>query len=217
MNNAIRVGILTVLAFFGGLGTWAVLAPLDSAVIGQGALAVHGNRKTVQHREGGIVAELLVRDGTIVDQGQIVVRLDDTQARASFTVHQAQLLADRALMARCLAELAEAETVTFPAELDDTEPMAATVKERERLMFHSRRELLSRQVAILGQRIEQGQYQAQGIRIQLESAIRQLGFAEEELRAVALLERSGLASKNRLLEVSRVAEAIRGQVGQLST
>jgi HlyD family type I secretion membrane fusion protein len=217
MNTAIRVGILTVLAFFGGLGTWAMLAPLDGAVVGQGALAVHGNRKTVQHREGGIVAELLVRDGTIVEQGQVVVRLDDTQARASFTVHQAQLLADRALMARCLAELAEAEEVTFPPDLDDAEPMAAQVKERERLMFRSRRDLLARQIEILGQRIEQGQFQAQGIRIQLESTIRQLGFAEEELRAVALLERSGLASKNRLLEVSRAAEAIRGQVGQLST
>lgn len=217
MSAAIRVGILTVLAFFGGLGSWAMLAPLDSAVIGQGALAVHGNRKTVQHREGGIVAELLVRDGTIVDQGQIVLRLDDTQARASFTVHQAQLLADRALMARCLAELAEAEAVTFPADLDDTEPMAATVKERERLMFRSRRELLSRHHAILDQRVEQGHHQAQGVRVQLESTVRQLRFAEEEWRAVATLERSGLASKNRLLEISRAVEALRGQVGQLST
>lgn len=217
MTAAIRIGILTVLAFFGGLGSWTLLAPLDGAVVGQGALAVHGNRKTVQHREGGIVAELLVRDGTVVQQGQVLMRLDDTQARASFTVHNAQLLGDRALMARCMAELADAQMVTFPTDLDDSDPMAVTVKERERLMFRSRRDLLARQIAILDQRIEQGQHQAQGVRVQLDSAIRQLGFAEEEWRAVSTLERSGLASKNRLLEISRTAEALRGHVGQLST
>ncbi len=217
MKTAIRIGILTALAFFGGLGAWAMLAPLDGAVVGQGALAVHGNRKTVQHREGGIVAELLVRDGMVVEQGQVLVRLDDTQPRASFTVHHAQLMADRALMARCLAELARAGAITFPEEMDDADPVALAVKERERLVFRSRREMLLRQLAILDQRIEQTQHQTLGIRVQLESTQRQLGFAEEELRAVAILERSGLASKNRLLEVSRVAEAVRGQVGQLGT
>ena len=85
MKSAIRTGVATVLLFFGGLGTWAYLAPLDGAVIGSGTLAVHGNRKTVQHREGGIVAELLVRDGSIVGQGELLVRLDDTQARAVLT------------------------------------------------------------------------------------------------------------------------------------
>lgn len=217
MNNAIRIGIITVLAFFGGLGSWAALAPLDGAVVGTGALAVHGNRKTIQHREGGIVAELLVRDGTIVEEGQLLVRLDDTQARASYTVHHAQLMADRALVARSLAELAEAAEIAFPPGLDDDDPVAAVVKERERLMFTSRRDLLSRQIAILDQRIEQSRQQINGVRIQLESTIRQLGFAEEEWRSVSALERSGLASKNRLLEISRAAESLRGQVGQLST
>ena len=99
MKNAIRIGVLTVLAFFGGLGTWAWLAPLDGAVVGTGSLAVHGNRKTVQHREGGIVAELLVQEGSVVQQGQLLVRLDDTQAKAVFTVHQSQLDGDQALSA----------------------------------------------------------------------------------------------------------------------
>ena len=155
MNSAIRVGLITVLAFFGGLGSWAALAPLDGAVVGTGALAVHGTRQTIQHREGGIVAELLVRDGTLVEEGQLLVRLDDTQARASYTVHHAQLMADRALVARSLAELAEATEVTFPPVLDDADPVALVVKERERLMFTSRRDLLFRQIAILDQRIEQ--------------------------------------------------------------
>ena len=69
MKSAIRLGVVTVLVFFGGLGSWTMLAPLDGAVVSTGSLAVHGNRKTIQHREGGIVADLLVRDGSPVEAG----------------------------------------------------------------------------------------------------------------------------------------------------
>jgi HlyD family type I secretion membrane fusion protein len=217
MKNAIRLGVVTVLLFFGGIGSWTMLAPLDGAVVGTGSLAVHGNRKTIQHREGGIVAELLVRDGSLVEEDQLLVRLDDTQVRAQFTVHQSQLLADRALIARAVAELGDLPEIVFPADMSLDDPIAASVMDRERILFRSRRDLMRRQLDILDQRIEQTRHQANGARIQVVSAIKQLGFAEEEFRAIAELERSGLASKNRLLEVSRSAEGLRGHVGQIST
>ena len=225
MKNAIRLGVVTVLLFFGGIGSWTMLAPLDGAVVGTGSLAVHGNRKTIQHREGGIVAELLVRDGSLVEEDQLLVRLDDTQVRAQFTVHQSQLLADRALIARVMAEIGDLPDIVFPADMasDDSgiasgaASVAASVMDRERILFRSRRDLVRRQLDILDQRIEQTRHQANGARIQLVSAIKQLGFAEDEFRAIAELERSGLASKNRLLEVSRSAEGLRGHVGQMST
>ena len=217
MKTPIRVGVATILFFFGGLGTWAYLAPLDGAVIGSGTLTVHGNRKTVQHREGGIVAELLVRDGSVVAQGQLLVRLDDTQARAVLTVHQSQLLGDLALSARDTAELAEASEIAFPPELSPNDPVAATVMSRERIVFHNHRDLLARQQEVIDQRIVQVIHQQDGARIQLASAIAQLGFAEDEKAAIATLERVGLASKNRLLELSRAVEGLRGQVGQLTS
>ncbi len=217
MKNIIRLGVVTVLLFFGGIGSWAMLAPLDGAVVGTGSLAVHGNRKTIQHREGGIVAELMVRDGSVVEEDQLLVRLDDTQVRAQFTVHQSQLLGDRALIARVVAELGDLTEIVFPEDMSASDPVASSVMERERVLFHSRRDLVRRQLDILDQRIEQTRHQANGARIQLVSAIKQLGFAEDEFRAIAELERSGLASKNRLLEVSRAAEGLRGHVGQIST
>ena len=217
MKTPIRIGIATVLLFFGGLGTWAYLAPLDGAVIGSGILTVHGNRKTVQHREGGIVAELLVRDGSVVEQGQLLVRLDDTQARAVLTVHQSQLLGDTALTARDTAELAEAAEINFPPELSPDDPIAATVMNRERIVFHNHRDLLARQQEVIDQRIVQVMHQQAGAHMQRDSAIAQLGFAEDEKRAIASLERVGLASKNRLLELSRAVEGLRGQVGQLTS
>ena len=217
MKTPIRIGVATILLFFGGLGTWAYLAPLDGAVIGSGTLTVHGNRKTVQHREGGIVAELLVRDGSVVEQGQLLVRLDDTQARAIFTVHQSQLLGDTALSARDTAELAQAADIVFPPELAPDDPIAATVMNRERIVFRNHRDLLARQMEVIDQRTVQVVHQQEGVHMQLDAAIHQLGFAEDEKRAIASLERVGLASKNRLLELSRSVEGLRGQVGQLTS
>ncbi len=216
MTQAIRVGVVTIALFFGGLGTWAWFAPLDGAVVGSGSLAVHGNRKTVQHREGGIVAELLVRDGTRVEAGQLLLRLDDTQARAVFSVHQSQLLGDTALTARDLAELAEADDIVFPDSLSPGDPVAAAVMNRERIVFRNRREMLRRQMEVLDQRITQTGHQREGMRLQLESSRNQLAFSEEEKNAIATLEKIGLASKNRLLELNRAVEAMRGQVGQLT-
>lgn len=78
----VRIGLLTIGVFFGGLGGWAALAPLDGAVVGAGTLSVHGNTKTVQHREGGIVSDIVVQDGDLVARNQVLITLDNTQLRA---------------------------------------------------------------------------------------------------------------------------------------
>ena len=216
MTGAIRLGLFTIAVFFGGIGSWAALAPLDGAVIANGALEVHGNRKTVQHREGGIVAELLVQEGSAVERGQVLIRLDDTQAMAMFQVHQSQLLADQALSARDLAELSGVAEVAFPASLSPDDPVAATMMNRERVVFRNHRDLLLRQLDVVDQRIAQAHEQKTGARRQLDSAARQLALAEQEQRAIAELERLGLAPKNRVLELGRSVEALRGQAGQLT-
>ncbi len=215
MRAAILTGVVTVGVFFGGLGSWAMLAPLDSAVVGPGALAVHGNRKTVQHREGGIVAALLVQEGSRVEQGQTLVRLDDTQARAVYDVHRSELLADEALSARDLAELAGAAEISFPPDLSPDDPVAAAVMNRERIVFRSHRELLAQQLDVVDQRVIQSRAQEDGAKQQLQSTGRQLDLAAQEMRSIEELQKVGLEPKNRMLELGRGAEALRGQVGQL--
>jgi len=217
MRAAILTGVMTVGVFFGGLGSWAMLAPLDSAVVGPGALAVHGNRKTVQHREGGIVAALLVQEGSRVEQGQTLVRLDDTQARAVYDVHRSQLLADEALSARDLAELAGAAEIAFPPDLSPDDPVAAAVMNRERIVFRSHRELLAQQLDVVDQRVIQSRAQQDGAKQQLQSTGRQLDLAAQEMRSIEELQKVGLEPKNRMLELGRGAEALRGQVGQLTS
>lgn len=217
MNGAILTGVMTIAVFFGGLGSWSVLAPLDSAVVGTGELTVHGNRKTVQHREGGIVAALLVQEGSAVTQGQLLVRLDDTQARAVYDVHRSQLLGDEALSARDLAELADAPTIDFPGDLKPDDAVAAAVMNRERIVFRNHVDLLARQLDVVDQRVVQARSQEDGAKDQLASMGRQLALAVQEQQAVGELEKIGLAPKNRMLELERSVESLRGQVGQLSS
>ncbi len=99
-----RMGLLILLAAVGGFGLWASLAPIDSAAVAPGLVAVEFNRKTVQHLEGGIVRDILVREGDRVAPGDLLVRLDDTQALAQLEIARSQYLSSRALEARLIAE-----------------------------------------------------------------------------------------------------------------
>ncbi len=217
MLTAIRTGLITLSVSFGGLGGWAALAPLDGAVVGSGSLVVHGNRKTVAHREGGIVASLAVADGDVVTQGQVLLTLDGAQARAALAVHQAALAGDMALVARDLAEIGGSATISFPAGLDGSDASAASVMERERTVFRNHVTLLHEQLAVIDQRIVQARRQREGAVAQYEAARTGLGLAEQELRAFATLTQSGLASRTRMLELARTVESLRGDAGQLQS
>ena len=215
MNNAIRVGLVTLLVFFGGFGAWAAVAPLDGAVTGSGKLQVHGNRKTVAHREGGIVAALMVQEGDHVEQGQVLLRLDDTQPLASLRVHEAALAGDEALSARDMAEIDGTATIAFPQSLSATDPVAASVMGREASVFRNHSSLLHQELAVVDERIAQSHQQQAGAGAQHDAAMHGLALASEELQAFQTLARTGLASRTHVLELARGVEQLRGDVGQL--
>ena len=91
-----RLGVALLVVAFGGFGLWAALAPLSGAVIVHGSVKVEASRKTVQHLEGGIVTQILVREGQRVDKGQRLIVLDDVQASAAVGVLRAQFDSDLA-------------------------------------------------------------------------------------------------------------------------
>ena len=215
--TAVQLGLVVVGVFFGGFGTWAALAPLDGAVVGTGQLTVHGNSKTVQHKEGGIVAALFVQDGDRVAQDQVLIRLDDTQVTSMLRVHQAQLQGDEALCARDLAEIAGARVVAFPADLDGKDTVAASVMQRELVVFENHRGLLAQQLRVIDERIAQAREQQAGAEAQHVAAMRGLAFGMQQLGSLATLERMGLAGRNTVLELQRSVEALRGETGQLQS
>src|SRR5688572_5792824 len=89
---------------FGGLGAWSALAPLESASLAPGVVVVDSSRKTVAHLEGGVIAEILVREHDQVEAGQVLIRLDPTMARAAHDLYRGELMASEALIARLTAE-----------------------------------------------------------------------------------------------------------------
>ena len=214
-RRAIRVGVATIAIFFGAFGAWAALAPLDGTVVGAGILTVHGKRKTVQHREGGIIADLLVQDGDHVAEGQVLIRLDATQVLAMMHVHEAEMQGDQALMARDLAEVAEANTVVFPTDVSGAGPVGQSVMAREFTVFRHHRTLLDQQLRVMDERIAQARQQGDGADAQALASQRGFAFAQAQLASLQELERSGLAGRNHVLELARTVEALRGEGGEL--
>ncbi len=211
-------GRLIMLAFFVGFLGWAALAPLDSAVLASGVIVVESHRKAIQHLEGGIVRQIGVTDGQYVDKGQILIRLDDTQARASLALLKGQGDALTAQEARLTAERDGRENVDFPADLvaRASDPKVAAAMHGEENAFLARRQTLAKQVEILNQRSSENQSIIAGIRSQQSALDRQIQLLDREASSVQALYAKGLSTLPRLLTLQRQAAEANGQRGQLT-
>ena len=214
IRSHVIVGLGLVLLFFGVFGAWAALAPIDSAVIALGVVVVEGSRKTVQHLEGGIVSELRVQDGDRVKAGDVLVRLDVTRAEAELELLRNQLAAAHAEKARMLAERDKADAITFPADLMKT---AAENRERndllygQQMIFSARRLFVASQNAIQQRRIAGLGEEITGLKQQIVSQDRQLGFIADEIETVSNLLTKGMTLRPRLLLLQRQGAKIEGE------
>src|SRR5690349_21919224 len=139
-------GWITLAMFFGIFGTWSVLAPLNGAVVAPAVVKVEGNRKNVQHLDGGIVKQLNVKEGDHVKAGNVLVVLDDTAARANFEVLAQQYKVLRATEARLTAEF-NGETQFAPPI--NTPPDEKGIWEAQRRQFESQQAALDGQRRVL--------------------------------------------------------------------
>jgi HlyD family type I secretion membrane fusion protein len=212
----IRAGVLIVLVMFGGLGTWASLAPLGGAVIAPSVVTVISHRKTVQHLEGGIVAEIRVRDGDAVAERDLLIRLDDAQAKAGLAILDAQIDLLRAREARLVAERDEGERVEFPEDLASrsNELQVAELLDSQRQLFDARRTALEGETEILTQRVGQLREAIAGLEAQRRSKQEQIVLIEEELAGLRKLFEEGYASRNRIRELERVVADLTGERGE---
>jgi HlyD family type I secretion membrane fusion protein len=209
------VGYFVVFLTFGVVGGWTAYAKLDSAIMAQGVVAVETNRKTVQHLEGGIVSQILVREGQRVHEGDILFVLDDTQALANADTIRNQLGALRAMEARLLSERAGNETIKFPEDLVESD--RAVIKQAiadQQKQFVERRDSLLGQVAILESRIQQYRTEIEGLNQEKTATENQLSFINDELVGLRqLLERS-LVQKSRVFAVERERSRLEGVIGR---
>lgn len=217
-RRLIRLGGIVAVAFVMGLFLWGTLAPIDSATISPGVVVVESHRKAIQHLEGGIVREVLVAENDKVAAGETLLRLDDTQARATLTLLQGEADALNAQEARLLAERDGRERVEFPPELVSrtSEPKVAEAIRGEEGAFRNRRDTLSKQVGILTGRIQENTKSIDGLKAQQTSIETQLGLIKRESAMIEVLLKKGLESVPHLLALQRAQADLSGQKGALA-
>ena len=210
----ILAGRAIVAVFFGGVGTWAFTAPLNSAVVAQGFVKVEGNRKSVQHLEGGVVKTINVKEGSTVKAGDILVVLDESQARAEYEVYSQQFAVLRATEVRLLAELAENQALIMPRELAArrNDPQMQDIWEGQVKQFEARRAALEGQRKVIREKINQLESQIVGARGQVKSYSEQLTSVRAEAASIAPLVEKNLLPKPRLLQLERSASGLEGQI-----
>jgi HlyD family type I secretion membrane fusion protein len=201
---------------FGVAGGWAAIAPLASAVVAPGVISVENNRKSVQHLEGGIVSEINVQEGQKVNEGDVLFRLDKTQALASDLLVKHQLNDNRIIEARLLAERDGLEKIEFPSDLlkasEQTETIARTIRDQIS-QFNEAKASIDGQIDILKSRIDQAQTRIDGLKQQLASTREQIEFVNKELVGVRELYKRQLTSADRLFALERERARLEGQIG----
>jgi membrane fusion protein, type I secretion system len=212
----IFTGYLILALFFLGFGGWAGHFALDSATVAQGTVVVDGNRKTVQHLEGGIVREILVRDGDRVAAGQVLVRLDQTQARTTLAMATSRYRTALATAARLTAEQNGLSKIVFPPELlsDKDDPEVAKLIAGQTALFAARRDEINSQIVVLRQRDAEIDEEIRGLEQQIAAQQTQMRLIREESRTVEELLTRGLAQKPRLLALARQEAEIAGASGR---
>jgi HlyD family type I secretion membrane fusion protein len=207
-------GWLIIAIFFGGIGTWAVTAPLNGAVVGNAVVKVEGNRKSVQHLDGGIVKELHVREGERVNVGDLLIVLDETQARAEYDVLTQQYVVLRATEVRLLTELDHGSTLVMPDDLKarSEDSYLKSVWNGQVSQFESRRAALEGQRSVIREKINQLGSQIVGAEAQVKAFTDQITSVKAEAKDIAPLVERGLIARPRILQLERTAYGLEGQI-----
>jgi epimerase transport system membrane fusion protein len=209
------IGIIIVAVTFGMFGMWSLFAPLESAALAPGKVMVKGSRKSIEHFEGGIVAELPVRDGDSVVADQLLLLLDDTQPRAQLEIAMGQFYAVKATEARLRAERDDQGSVVYPDLIAASEdPRAMEAKQSQNQVFNARRNGYLGEIDVLNQRISQIGEQVHGIEAVRDGKQKLVRSYAEEITDFTELLEEGFADKQRLRELDRSLARTEGEVAE---
>ncbi len=212
-----RVGMWALILGFGGFLLWASLAPLDEGVPGQGMVAIDTKSKAVQHLTGGIIKEVLVKEGQEVSQGQLLIKLDEASARANFEAARQRYLGMRAMEGRLLAEQRGLGQISWHADLREalSDPQIRQVALTQEQLFDSRRNSLRAELQSIEESIQGQVGMLQSYTTMLENRRHQLALISEELKNTSELVKEGYAPRNRQLELQRMVAEINSSIAEL--
>jgi HlyD family secretion protein len=211
------VGLTLTVLLIGGIGGWATTTRLGGAVIAPGTIVVESNVKRVQHPTGGVVGEILVKEGSEVQEGQIVLRLDDTVTKSALGAVRSQLDEQMAREARLQAERDDAGTIAFPTQLTGRTgdiSVASAIAGEEKL-FESRKTARTGQRAQLRERVAQLNQEISGLSAQQAAKENELELIGKELVGVAQLYQKNLVSISRYTQLQRDQTRLEGERGQM--
>ena len=214
-SREIRMGAIIAAAFFLLFLGWAAFVPLDAGVHAGGTIAVAGNRQTVQHKDGGVVTAIHVREGQHVRAGEVLIELSAPELKAAERALTSDYLTLLAQRARLLAERTGQRDFSPPAEFatlsPDNREIASEVMQLQRSEMHARSGSISAQQSVLGQRAGQLVQQQSGYTQQRASLIEQERLIQEELDGLRKIAEKGFASMNRVRELERAEAQLKGQ------
>jgi protease secretion system membrane fusion protein len=211
-----RIGWLIVVLGFGGFVLWGLLAPLDKGVPLQGTVAKESNRKAIQHQTGGVVQQILVKDGDVVKAGQVLVRMNGVLAKSTYETSEAQYLTARANEARLIAERDGLKTIKFPAELEQRKGEARVMElmTLQNQLFTSRQMSLQSELGSYDENVAGLKEQIKSLEESRESKKAQMGFLKEQLDGMRDLAKEGYVARNRLLDLERTYAQLSGAISE---
>ncbi|MCQ8102834.1 HlyD family type I secretion periplasmic adaptor subunit [Methylomonas sp. SURF-2] len=212
-----NIGMWVLIFTFGILGGWGYFAPLDSSALAPGFVSVKSYRKTVQHFDGGIVRELLIKEGDLVEEGQVLIRLDTTEINAQLEIIRAQYIALLAQVARLTAEREQKSAISYPESLNDNlDARIVEVKQVEEQIFHARKISHEGEISVLNQRISQLKSRISGLQGQRSGKKQLVASYEEEIHDMKELLAEGFAGKQRVRDLERNLTLINSEIASLA-
>ncbi|MEM7545812.1 MAG: HlyD family type I secretion periplasmic adaptor subunit [Pseudomonadota bacterium] len=212
------LGMLTLVVLVFGVGAWSAFASIAGAVVSSGKLKVESERQVVQHPEGGVVKEILVKEGDTVEAGEPLIRLDDKLLAADLAIAEGQLFEIMARSGRLIAEADELPEPTFDEELVEAaerNPKIGSLIAGQKRLFAARADTAKRETAQLRERQTQIREEITGAQAQQVALVSQLEFVDKELTDLKELQKKGLAQASRVLALEREKARLLGQRGEL--
>ena len=204
---------------FGGFLIWAALAPLDEGVPSPGMVTIDTKRKTIQHLTGGIVKEVLVREGEVVKEGQVLMRLDEAVTKANYESARQRYLGLSAMQTRLRAEQSGAAKLVFDKdvlEMAAADPYVAQQVNNQKQLFETRRAGLQSDLQGLQESTEGVKAQRDAAKLMLVQRQQQLALLKEELSNTRELVKDGYAPRNRQLELERMVAEVQANIADLT-
>jgi HlyD family secretion protein len=215
MAARLTAGIGLIVLLFASFGVWAATTPIAGAVIASGLVVVESNIKKVQHAAGGIVSAIYVKNGDRVTAGDILVSLDETQARANLGIVASQLVQLVARKARLEAERDRSTAIRFPADFAKMSDDAADIAQGEKRLFDARLTAMKGQIAQLRERVGQLRQEIKGLTAQRDAKDQEVELMNEELERLEGMRKKDLVPVTRTLAAQRDLTKLKGEWGAL--